>query len=686
MGEEPSVTGGRLDGQPVFRQEVTEHIHGVAITDPYRWLEDEESDRAKMFVSAEDALARGYLGKLPGRRAIAERLQDLLGQETRGVPEVRGGRLFFFRRPAGADLASIWMEESGKERCLVDAADLSKDGSVSLGGFFVSPDGRFVVYARKPDNSDEAALHLVDADSGEESTIDVIPGARYAEPSFLPDSSGFLYTHVPDRGTVPDSERPGRATIKFHRIGDDPMEDKEIFPATGDPGTFLSAGFSDDGRYTVVTVAHGWSSMDIYFRGREETAFRPLVEGKPYQYDADLAGDRFFVATTEGAPFGRICRVSCDSPSDWEEVVCERPGEPIQSFVLVRGMLVVEYLRDVSSRLVRFDLDGHEVGEVELPDRGTGDSLSGRLGDPYAYFGYSSYLASRKILRLDPESGAVIPWFEGRLRLDPDRFTTSFETFESKDGTMVSMFVVHDRGLVRDGSHPLLLTGYGGFRVALTPSFDARKVPWLERGGILAVAHLRGGLEYGEGWHEAGMRDRKQNCFDDFISAAEYLVSEGYTTPKRLAILGGSNGGLLVGAAMTQRPDLFRAVVCAVPLLDMIRYHLSKSGATWVQEYGSADDPDQFRWLFAYSPYHRVRPGKRYPSLLLLSATSDDRVDPVHARKFAAILKHASPDSRTLLRTQQHAGHGGAASIAATCEEKADMLAFLCHETGLVEG
>ncbi len=675
-----------MDYPIVEKREATDTLHGVAVVDPYRWLEDEESDEVKGFVRAQDDLARGYLRKLPGREAIAARLKQLFCEEVRGVPECRGERLFFFRREKGSDLTSIWMEEKGEERCLVDASDLSEDGSVSLGCFRPSPDGRLVVYARRPDNQDEATLYLLQVDSGEESAIDIIPGARYAEPSFLPDSSGFLYTHVPECGTVPDSERPGRASIRFHRIGNDPRQDEEVFPPTGDSGTFLSADFSEDGSYTIVTVSHGWSSFDIYFKGKEETAFRPLVEGKPYQYDAKSAGEYFFVATTEGAPLGRICRVPCDRPSDWEEIVPERPGEPIQAFVLAGGMLVVEYLRDVSSRLLRFELDGNGLEEVALPDLGSVDSLVGRPGDSHAYFGYSSFLTPRKIYRVDPVGGTTELWFGSSLRIDADRFTTSFETFPSKDGTTVSMFVVQKRDLLRDESHPLVLTGYGGFRVALTPSFDAGRLAWLERGGILAVAHLRGGIEYGEAWHEAGMRAQKQHCFDDFIAAAEFLVSEGYTCPDRLAILGGSNGGLLVGAAMTQRPDLFRAVVCAVPLLDMMRYHLSKSGITWVQEYGSADDPEQFRWLHAYSPYHRVRPGERYPSLLLLSAESDDRVDPVHARKFAATMQAMSPETLTLLRTQRQAGHGGAASIAATCEEKADMLAFLCHELGLATG
>ncbi|PIE17119.1 MAG: peptidase S9, partial [Proteobacteria bacterium] len=603
---------------------------------------------------------------------------------------------------------AYWREgEHGEERVLIDPNTLSDDGSVSLGGTFPSHDGRLVAYTLKANNADEATLYLRDLDRGEDSAIDVISGAKYAYPTWEPGGRAFYYTWLPASGDVPVADRPGYSEIRRHVVGTPPATDAQVFPRTGSARTFLWPSLSRDGRWLFLYVQHGWNSSDVWFRDLQadvsptdlpaaariddlDTArwiatnarargFRALAVGVDANYSVEAHGGRFYILTNDGAPRYRVMVADPAAPerAAWKEIIPES-DETIEAVDIIGGRLVLRGLRAAASVLRVHDLDGARLHDVALPDVGTVDVVHGEPDAPTAYLSFSSYTTPPEVHSLDVASGETALWSRVDLPIDTSRFKVTLEHYRSHDGTRVSMFIVHRKDIALNGDNPTLLYGYGGFNVSMTPSYASSILIWLERGGVYALPHLRGGGEYGEAWHYSGRGPHKQNVFDDFIAAAEHLIARGYTRPERLAIRGGSNGGLLVGAAMTQRPDLFRAVICAVPLLDMVRYHLFGSGETWVPEYGSADDAEQLATLLAYSPYHRVKRGQRYPALLMMAADSDDRVDPLHARKFTAAIQWASASDRpALMRVERQAGHGGADLVKETVESYADQWAFL---------
>ncbi len=478
----------------------------------------------------------------------------------------------------------------------------------------------------------------------------------------------------------PPADRPGYAEVRLHKLGSDPSRDRVVHEKTGDPKTFVNAGIGKDGRWLIATIEHGWTSTDVYFQdlrsGKPE--WRPLVVGVDARFDVSVDGDRFFVWTNEGAPKYRVLRVDPVHPEreNWKEIVAERPDATLEGVSVVGHRLSLGYLKDVVSHIELRDANGGLVREIELPTLGSASALSGEVDDDVAYYSFNSFTYPTQIFKTSVKTGATSTFYKLTLPINPEAFTVEQFFATSKDGTKVPFFVVHAKDLVRNGSAPAMLYGYGGFQAAQTPSFSSSIFPWLENGGIWVVANLRGGSEYGEEWHRQGMGHAKQHVFDDYIAVAEELVKKAFTRPEKLAALGGSNGGLLVGAAITQRPDLFRVALCGVPLLDMVRYHLFGSGKTWISEYGSADDADDFTALLAYSPYHHVAKGTRYPSTLILSADSDDRVDPMHARKFAAELQWASSGGPVLLRIEKHSGHGGADLVRASVEKLADEYAF----------
>jgi len=662
--------------------EVADAVPGVRIPDPYRWLEDEKSPEVQSWMEAQDAFARAHLRGLPGRDAIARRLSQLLYVDVLGAPRHRGNRYFYARQFATKEKAIVFVKEGrrGRERVLLDPNGWTADGSDALGGWWPSWDGKTVAYSVRHDNSDEAVMYLLDVASGKRSGVDVIEGAKYAAASWTPKGDGFYYTWLPvDRG-IPVSERPGWQTIKFHRLGEEPRKDRVVVDKLGDPTTFQSAQLSKDGRWLVRTVSHGWGRNDLYVRDarKAEAPWVALAAGNDALYDVDVFRDRFYVTTNEGAPHSRIFAVDPSRPSRdaWKEIVPERKDATLDSTRLVGGKLALVYLKDAVTHLEVRDLDGKLVREIALPDVGTAGNLVGREDEDEAYFEFKSYTHPPEIFRTSVSRGGTELYSRVKLPVDPALYETEQIFAASKDGTRVPVFVVRRKGAPRDGKAPALLYGYGGFNVAITPSFKGSIYPWLERGGVYAEAVLRGGSEYGEDWHRAGMLQNKQHVFDDFVAAAEELIERGYTQPSRLVIRGGSNGGLLVGAAETQRPDLFAVVLCHVPLIDMLRYHLFGSGKTWIPEYGTADDPAQFKFLADYSPQQHTRDGVKYPATLVLSADADDRVDPMHARKFAAALQHSSSGGPVLLRIEKHSGHGGADLVRATIEKTADEYAF----------
>ncbi len=690
------------------RVDVSERIHGVTVQDPYRWLEVVDEAPVQTWMDAQDSLARDYLNRLPMRDVIAERLRSLSYYDATWLPTKRGQRYFYLRSHADKEKPVLYVRQDGEagERMLIDPNHLSGDGNTSLGGYWPSRDGRYLAYKLKENNADAATMYLMDVDTGESSKRDIIPGAKYASAAWTPDGAGFYYTKLPQDSDIPIADLPGHAHIRYHALGTDVNRDPIIFPANQNPQSFVTADVSSDGEYLLVTVAHGWNSTDVYYRkldgrklaGRsanpggtnqhveqgsgDATDFRTLVKGASAIYSVKAWDGAFYVLTDEQAPNYRIFRVDPmrASRTDWREIVPES-NDVINGMRIVGGKLVLTYLHNAYHRMAVHDLDGSVIRELTLPGIGSIDGVSGSEDAPEAYYMYHSYTTPPQIFQTtisDDTDAPVSLWSQVDIPIESDRFVVDQVWYPSRDGTKVSMFIIRRKDIEPNGQNQTILYGYGGFNISLKPSFSPMITAWIEQGGVYAVANLRGGGEYGEDWHRAGMLGNKQNTFDDFLAAARYLQSSGWTNAERLAISGGSNGGLLVGAAMTQAPSLFRAVVCAVPLLDMVRYHQFGSGKTWIPEYGSSEDNAEFSVLYQYSPYHRVTAGVSYPALLMLSADNDDRVDPMHARKFTAAIQWASNSGLpAIMRIERNAGHGGADMVRQRVAREADSLAFL---------
>jgi prolyl oligopeptidase len=677
-------------GPPLARRDdIVEMLHGVAVADPYRWLEDEKAPDVKQFLGAHNAYTRRLLDGVSGRRELAARLNELSYLESVSTPRRRGTRYFFSRQHKDKEKdVYYWREgKTGEPKLLIDPNLMSDDGSVSVRDVSPSWDGKWVAYKVAENNADEATLYVMEVATGKISEIDRIEGAKYAHAAWEPKSKGFYYTRLPVDASIPVADRPGHAAVYFHELGGDPVGDRLVHERTGDPRVFIHPEISRDGRYLFIYKYFGWRRNDVLYKDlTRHEEWQPFAVDEDATFDAYSWKGKIYVKTNLGAPRYKLMVVDPQKPAlaDWKELVPEREDAVLDGFGVVGDRLALNYLENASSRIEIVDLSGKLVRKVALPGIGT---VIGPIGDPFddtAYYGYFSYTTPLTVYETSVKSGGSQVYFELEAPVDTEPYSVEQVWYRSKDGTKVSMFVIGKKDMPRDGSTPFVLRGYGGFNINQVPSFRATWFAWLERGGAIAVPNLRGGGEYGEAWHRDGMLAKKQNVFDDFIAAAEFLVAEGYTKPERLAIEGGSNGGLLVGAAMVQRPELFRAVICHVPLLDMVRYHKFGSGKTWISEYGSADDPEQFRYLHAYSPYHHVKQGTRYPALLMMTADSDDRVDPMHARKFLAAIRHATTSPHpTLLRVEDNAGHGGGDLIKKQVEAATDVYAFLIDQLGL---
>ena len=674
-------------GPPLARREnVVDMIHGDEVRDPYRWLENVESEETKKFLADHDAFTRAHLAKIGGRDALKQRLDDLSYLEWVSSPRRRGSRFFFQRRPKDQE-KSIWFWREGKKgepKVLLDPNKWSSDGSVALKGVYPSWDGKKVAYKKSENNADESTMYVMDVKSGKVSNIDTIAGAKYARASWNPKGTGFYYTRLPVDPKIPTSERPGYAQVYFHKLGSDPKSDKLIQDKTGDPTIFIGANVSRDGNYLFYYKYYGWTKNDLYYRDlRKHETWQKFAVGHDAKFYAYAWKDKLYVQTNHNAPRWKLYKVDPDKidQKDWKLIVPEQKKAVLEDFNLLGGHLVLTYLENASSKVKVVDLDGKHVRDIDLPSIGSVGGPIGLPEDDVAYYAFESFTVPSVIYETSIKNGGSKPYFELDVPVDPKPFMVEQVWYASKDGTKVSMFIVRRRDMKLDGSSPLLLTGYGGFSINKLPEFSATWFPFLEKGGAIAMPNLRGGAEYGEGWHKAGMLTNKQNVFDDFIAAAEFLIAKGYTKAGRLAIRGGSNGGLLVGAAMTQRPELFGAVVCAVPLLDMVRYHKFGSGKTWISEYGSAENKEQFKALHAYSPYHRVKKGADYPPMLMLTADSDDRVDPLHARKFTAAARWAtSNDNLMLLRVETKSGHGGGDMVKKRVARLTDQYSFLFEQ------
>jgi prolyl oligopeptidase len=657
---------------------VTETLHGVKITDPYRWLENQDAPETRAWLAQQDQFARGFLDAIPGRDHLRQSLEGLLKIDSMSSPILRNKRYFFTRRLASEDRRSLLMRRgfNDNDEILVDPATISPDPTTSVDYDYVTADGSLVAIGIRRGGEDENEIRLMDV-ATRKMLPDTLPRGRYFGFSVKPDKTGYYYA----RFMVGQGSR-----VYYHAMGTPPAADREIFgkgySATQNVGFMLSA----NGRWLVLIVSEGVpaAKTELYVKDlRSDGAIQTIVKA-----DADMntsfAGDALLLETNWNAPNRKVFRVDLNNPARdrWKEIVPEAP-QAITGFAAAGGRVFVTYLENVTTRIKQFDIDGKYLGDVKLPGIGTASGPSGRWEDDEAFFTFTSFVEPQTSYRLLVSSGKQDLWFRPKVPVHTENIEAKQVWFTSKDGTKVPMFVVCRKGLALDGSHPALLTGYGGFNLPSLPSFSAMAAWWTEQGGVFAVANMRGGGEFGETWHKAGMFEKKQNVFDDFIAAAEFLVQNKYTTPARLGIIGGSNGGLLMGAMMTQRPDLFGAIVCGAPLLDMLRYHKLSVGSWWVSEYGSADDPKQFEYLYKYSPYHNVRKTK-YPAIMFVTGDADTRVDPSHARKMTALVQASNTaGTPVILRYDTKGGHSGIGSVNKTVEEQVDRLSFLWDRLGM---
>jgi prolyl oligopeptidase len=666
---------------------VVDEMHGEHVPDPYRWLEDGESSETRAWTAAQNSLTEKYLSAVPARAAIRHRLEQLLAIDALGAPTPAGGRYFYVRRRQNQNQPILYVRDGvhGPDRVLIDPNALNPEGTTALDWYFPSDDGRLIAYGLSEDGSEQSVLHVLDVTSGTVHAERIVR-TRAADVAWLPDGTGFYYTRYPRPGDVPEDEAQYHRAVYLHRLGEDPAGDLPVFkPETKEH--WPSVDLSPDGRWLIVMVARTFDQTDVYLQDRQENSpLVAVVRDRPFSYEARVVRDVIYIRTNEDTPNHRLFTAHPARPSreEWREIVPARADAVLDGFLVTRETLVLSYLERAVSRLRLADLHGGSIRDVGLPTIGSVFGWGAEPEGSELFYGFSSYTVPPGIYRVELPSGTQELWQRVEADIDPQQFEVHQQRYASRDGTAVTMFLVHRRGLVRDGQNPVYLTGYGGFNIPMTPGFSRSLLAWLEQGGVVAVPNLRGGGEYGEAWHQAGMLGKKQNTFDDFVAAAEYLIAERYTSPERLAAAGGSNGGLLMGAVLTQRPDLFRAVVIQVPLLDMLRYERFLIARLWIPEYGSAADAAQFRWLRAYSPYHRVRDHTAYPAVLLATAESDTRVDPMHARKMTARLQAAtSSDRPVLLRLEPRAGHGAGKPISKVLEELVDTWSFVVAELGV---
>ncbi len=666
--------------------------HGTRVADPYRWLEDADAPDTTAWVEAQNALVRRVV-EGPLRESVKARLAALYDFPRATAPVRRGGRYFYTFHDGTVDQPILLVQDGidGEPRTLLDPNTLSADGTIALTAVSVSPDGAFVAYALSHGGSDWQDIHVRDVESGQDRT-DLLKWAKFTSLSWTRDAAGFFYTRFPEPGTVPPGDEHYLARVHFHRLGAPQAEDRLVFERPDDREVITVTTTSEHGRWLVLTSLRGASDkaeVSVVDLAEPGAGPRALFTGFGSAFDfAESIGETLYFRTDHEAPLGRIIAVDVaggvpspgpDGHAPFSEIVPEQ-ADTLSSVSIVRRTLVATYLQNASNHIRLFSPNGAPAGEVDLPSIGSVSAVAGGVEDDEMFVGFTSFTVPPTVYRFDFHTGALAPFGRAGLApVDAAAYEVSQVWYPSADGTRISMFLVHRSGLARDGLRPTLLTGYGGFNISLTPQFDPRMFLWLDENGVVAVPNLRGGGEYGEAWHQAGMLERKQNVFDDFIAAAEWLVAEGYTRPSRLAIEGGSNGGLLVGAAMVQRPELFGAVVSRVPVADMLRYHHFTVGRFWIPEYGSADDPAQFPYLYAYSPLHNVVDGVAYPPTLITTADTDDRVDPGMAKKFAARLQAAVAPAAgpALIRVETRAGHGAGKPVSKKIDEEADVFAFV---------
>jgi prolyl oligopeptidase len=651
---------------------VTETLHGVTITDPYRWLEDQQSPATRAWIERQNAYTDAVLGNLPSRDALAKRYESLIHIDIVGTPNVRGNRFFFVRRAANEDQFSIYMREGidGADVRLIDPAAMDPTHTTSVGVDDISVDGKLLAYYVRHGGADERETHFFDVDR----RADVgapLATARYQGLALSADKQDVYFSR-----RTPAGDRVYRRALSGG-------EEHELFGSGYGPEKILVLESSDDARYLAIEVLHGSApkKTEIYLKDlQSDGPIKTVVNDLDARSDVAFAGDSLVITTNWDAPNRRVLVTSAAAPerANWKELVPENKNAALQGTSLAGGRVFVRYLENVKPRVVAYGLDGAQRGELHFDTLGSLSDVAGNWSSPIAFYRFSSFALPATTYVYDVASGKSSVFVRQNVPVNPDEFTVEQAWFQSKDGTRVPMFVFYRKGLVRNGNNPTLMTGYGGFNSSQLPGFNAEAVTWAEQGGVYALVNLRGGGEFGEAWHQAGMLANKQNVFDDFYAAAEYLIAQRYTSPKHLGISGGSNGGLLVTAAETQRPELFGAVIVEYPLVDMLRFDQFLVGSYWVPEYGTASNAEQFRYIYAYSPYQHVVKGTKYPATLFITGDADTRVAPLHARKMTALMQaSADPSTPILLRYHVSGGHSGGEPVSVQVKNEAELLSFL---------
>lgn len=675
---------------PFRRDPVIEDYHGTKVADPFRWLEDPDCPDTIAFIEAANRISEGYLHSLKQRHTIKQRLTELYDFPKQGLPRRVGERYFFLYNDGLQNQPLLYLQEGlrGEPRLVLDPNQWSADGTIALVNLSPNKEGTLLAYTRSESGSDWQTIHVLDVEKGQD-LPDVIHWCKFTNIAWLPDSSGFFYTRLPEPGSVPKEDEVNFSRVYFHRLGDDQSQDQLIYERHDDKELSFHVGITHDDDYLYLHVTRGTNPENRFY-------YRQLTSDGPFvrlldEHDAMYRligndGPLFYFHTDLQAPNGRVIAIDITQPQreHWREIIPEQEAV-LDKVALYGDRFAAGYTQHAAAQLKLYNLQGELVREIELPGVGTLEGLSGRREYAELFFAFTSYLYPTTIFHYDLASGRLDKFFQPPITFEPADFETKQVFYTSKDGTLVPMFLTYKKGLQLDGNNPTLLYGYGGYNISMTPAFAPHIVAWLEKGGIYAVACLRGGSEYGEEWHRAGMLENKQNVFDDFIAAAEWLIAQGYTCIPKLAIMGRSNGGLLVGACITQRPELYGAAICWVGVLDMLRYHLFSAGRYWTGEYGNAiANPDHFRFMYRYSPIHNVKFATVYPPTLIRTAETDDRVVPMHSLKFYAALQSAAGNPEDIyLLVERKAGHGAGKPIGKQIDEFADILAFICAKLGV---
>ena len=659
-----------------------DNYHGTVVSDPYRWLEEEKSEEVSAWVESQNTLARPYLAELPSRERYKERLTALWDYEKYSTPYMVNGKLFYSYNDGLQNQYVLYMADgvNGKPEVLIDPNTLSEDGTVSMASTELSPKASFLAYMLSDGGTDWKTIHVRDTSKKSDLT-DIIKGIKFSNIAWLPDESGFFYSRYPqnEAGKYDDSQT---VSIYFHAIGTAQSEDKKVFAFDNKPTWNPYPSVVQDGKTLLISVFEGYQANGVYAKSlvNDNSELVPVFDKWDGRYD--LIGehdDELFFTSTANAPRGKVIKVDFDGGVKATETVIESTSDTLSSVSLLGEKLFAQYLKDVKGQVSVFDLNGKKIDEIAFTDIGSVSGFYGSKNADTTFYKLTGFTNPGQVFAYDVKSGESSLFKSIDTGVNYDDYETKQIFYTSKDGTKVPMFIVHKKGLKLDGNNKTLLYGYGGFNISLLPRYSVSRMVWVEQGNVLAIANLRGGGEYGQQWHKAGTKLDKQNVFDDFIAAGEYLVESGYTTPEKMGIQGGSNGGLLVGATLTQRPDLFSAALPAVGVLDMLRYHTPSANArAWSSDYGLSENKDEFEALYAYSPLHNTKPGTCYPATLVTTGDHDDRVVPWHSYKFAAQLQaDQSCDNPILLRVETRAGHGAGTPTWMQIEGYADQWAFL---------